>query len=209
MERIRHVKKATHWRVEKKNFGPTCTRTRDRFARAQYIWYIEYFHSIRHHEIRPTLAAYFCKTDRVHQKFFPSSKTSIYIEAIYEVDQNFNRRKICYEFSKLGKKSSFFCYRVQNFENFKTFFLHLRSTHRDIQNVYKQCLAQINYFARRTKNCFCPILGGEKGLPPISTPRGDWGQNFFSHNGGLGWTLETRLLLPETRNRLQPQHYCF
>ena len=138
-----------------------------------------------------------------------SIDSSVYERALHNLAQIFNRSKTCYEFSKLGTKSSIFCCKVQNFEIFKKFFLHTRSTLRDIQNVQQQSFGQINYLVSRTKNRFCPIQGAEKGSTPLSPPHEALSPKFFCHNLGLGQTFETRLLLPETRNHDMPPWFPF
>ena len=119
-----------------------------------------------------------------------SIDSSVYERALHNLAQNFNRSKTCYEFSKLGTKSSIFCCKVQNFEIFKKIFLHTRSTLRDIQNVQQQSFGQINYLVSRTKNRFCPIQGAEKGSTPLSPPMGHSARNFFAIIQGWGRPLK-------------------
>ena len=96
--------------------------------------------------------------------------------------------KICRFFSKKSK----------NFNFSKKFFWQVPSTPEGLQNLLKQLLCAINYLASRTKTRFFHIQGAEKGVPPLSTPRGHWGRNFFRHKLGLGWTFKMRLELVES-----------
>jgi len=83
-------------------------------------------HSIQALGIRPTLAANFYQTNGVRKFFFRSNETSTHKETIYNLGKIFNRRKICYEFSKLGEKSSFFGCKVRDFEfSKKNFCMHV------------------------------------------------------------------------------------
>ena len=79
------------------------------------------------------LAAHFWPTDRVRKNFIFSKEASTYIEVIYHLGQNSNRRKISYECSKLAQKSQNLGQKSEIFEFSKNLFWFPPIAHRDPQ----------------------------------------------------------------------------
>ena len=149
------------------------------------------------------MAANFYQTNGVRKFFFRSNETSTHIETIYDLGKIFNRRKICYEFSKLGEKSSFFGCKVRNFEfSKKNFCMHVVTL-----ETYK--MYSNNVWLRSTIWSAGHIIdfGIFRGLKRDQTPYlppGGTQSKFFCHNLGLGWTFKIRLLLPGSNFDLLP-----
>ena len=97
------------------------------------------------------------KIHRVHKNFLSANESSIFQRPINKILEIFTESKICYEFSKLGRKLPFFWKKSEILNFSKKKFLQASSTPRDKPNMFYQKKFPINYLASRTKNSFSHI----------------------------------------------------
>ena len=97
------------------------------------------------------------KIHRVHKNFLSANESSIFQRPINKILEIFTESKICYEFSKLGRKLRFFSKKSEILNFSKKKFWHAPSTHTDKHNLFHQKFCRINYLASRTKNSFSHI----------------------------------------------------